>query len=58
MIRVGQMLFAQIIKEHREKENGQKIDNFDLLNLFNDFDKKSPLSIQNISKAAWLFYKI
>ena len=54
MVRVGQMLFAAIIKEHRSSNN----DNGEILKLFNDFDRKSPLSIQNISKLALIYYNL
>ena len=38
MVEVGQMIFAQIIKEHRGCTDKSEINKF--LTLFNDIDKK------------------
>jgi len=50
MIRVGQMAFAEMIKTHRKVTDPEEM--LEILNLFNDFDKTQPFSIQNISKIA------
>jgi hypothetical protein len=50
MIRVGQMAFAEIIKEHKRIRNQEEMT--ETIELFNDFDKSQPFSIQNISKIA------
>ena len=50
MVRVGQMLFAQIIKHHQGIDSKEGLLN--ILSLFNDVDKKEPFSIQNIARLA------
>jgi t-SNARE complex subunit (syntaxin) len=50
MIRVGQMAFAEIIKEHKEIKTLEEMS--EVIEMFNDFDIASPFSIQNISKIA------
>jgi len=50
MVRVGQMLFAQIIKHHQGVNSKEGLLN--ILSLFNDVDKKEPFSIQNIARLA------
>lgn len=52
------MLFAQILQEHRKNQLGILPEKQELLNMFNDVDKSSPFSIQNISKAARKIYNI
>ena len=54
MVRVGQMLFAQIIKHHQGVTEKNQIKN--ILSLFNDVDKRQPFSIQNISRLARIQY--
>ena len=54
MVRVRQMLFAQVIKHH-QKITGEK-EMIKILELFNDFDKRQPFSIQNIAKIARIEY--
>jgi cysteine protease ATG4 len=51
MVRVGQMLFAQIIKHHKGLKNKTDIIN-QIIPLFNDFDKNQPFSIHRISGLA------
>ena len=50
MVRVGQMLMAQILKKHL-KLNSQQ-DMLKILPYFNDYDSSEMFSIQNISKMA------
>lgn len=54
MVRVGQMLFAQIIKKHRKIEN--KSDILKIISLFNDYDKSKPFSIHKIARLARIEY--
>lgn len=50
MVRVGQMLFAEVIKKHRNLTN--KADILNILTLFSDFDKSQPFSIHKIARLA------
>lgn len=50
MVRVGQMLFAQVIKNH--KKITDKTDILNVLGLFSDFDKTQPFSIHKIARLA------
>lgn len=50
MIRVGQMAFAQILREHLQINTNEKMT--EVINFFNDCDSKQPFSIHNISKIA------
>lgn len=50
MVRVGQMLFAQVIKNH--KKISDKTDILNVLTLFSDFDKTQPFSIHKIARLA------
>ena len=54
MVRVGQMLFAQVIKHHKRINDKQEMAN--ILNLFSDFDKGQPFSIQKIACRARVEY--
>lgn len=54
MVRVGQMLFAQVIKHHQKIDTKEGI--VKVLDLFNDFDKTQPFSIQNIARKARIEY--
>ena len=54
MVRVGQMLFAQLIKHHQRITDKEEI--VKVLNLFSDFDKKEPFSIHNIARLARIEY--
>lgn len=56
MIRVGQMAFAEIIKTH--KMINTQTEMREVVELFNDFDREQPFSIQNISKLARKEYGI
>ena len=56
MIRVGQMAFAEIIKTHRMIKTQDEMR--EVVELFSDFDKGQPFSIQNISKLARKEYGI
>jgi hypothetical protein len=56
MIRVGQMAFAEMIKEHKQiKTQGEM---GEIIEMFNDFDNRKPFSIQNINKLARREYGI
>jgi cysteine protease ATG4 len=48
MVRVGQMLFAQIIRHHYQFK--EKKDVLSILEYFNDAEKYQPFSIQKIAK--------
>jgi len=50
MVRVGQMLFAQVIKNH--KKLSDKTDILNIISLFSDFDKSQPFSIHRIARLA------
>jgi cysteine protease ATG4 len=50
MVRVGQMLFAQVIKHHRNLTD--KTDILNVISLFSDFDKMQPFSIHKIARLA------
>ncbi len=50
MVRVGQMLFAQVIKHHRNLTD--KTDILNVISLFSDFDKIQPFSIHKIARLA------
>lgn len=50
MVRVGQMLFAQVIKNH--KKIIDKTDILNVISLFSDFDKSQPFSIHKIARLA------
>ena len=50
MVRVGQMLFAQVIKNHKELTN--KTDILKIISLFSDYDKLQPFSIHKIARLA------
>lgn len=50
MVRVGQMLFAQVIKTH--KKASDKSDILNIISLFSDFDKTQPFSIHKIARLA------
>ena len=52
MIRVGQMLYAQILKKHSRAEDKESIEK--IIEMFSDFDRNSLFSIQNIAKLARL----
>lgn len=54
MVRVGQMLFAQVIKHH--KKLTEKADILNVISLFNDFDKSQPFSIHKIARLARIEY--
>lgn len=50
------MAFAEIIKEHQQIKTQE--DMKDIIELFNDFDRTKPFSIQNINKLARKQYGI
>lgn len=50
MVRVGQMLFAQVIKNHKKLTD--KTDILNIISLFSDFDKSQPFSIHRIARLA------
>jgi hypothetical protein len=54
MIRVGQMLYAQILKNHSKAEGKAKIN--EIIEMFNDFDRSAIFSIQNVAKSARIEY--
>jgi cysteine protease ATG4 len=51
MVRVGQMLFAQVIKHHKGLKNKTEIID-EIVPLFSDLDKSQPFSIHKISRLA------
>ena len=50
MVRVGQMLFAQVLKHHTKIQDKEGV--LKILGLFSDFDQEQPFSIQNIARVA------
>jgi len=54
MVRVGQMLFAEVIKHHLKRTLKSEILN--ILTFFSDFDKTQPFSIHKIARIARIEY--
>ena len=54
MVRVGQMLFAEVLKRHKNVQEKEKLT--EILTNFSDFDEKAVFSIQNITRKARLEY--
>lgn len=54
MVRVGQMLFAQVIKTHLRLID--RADIIKILTMFSDFDKSQPFSIHKIARLARIEY--
>lgn len=54
MVRVGQMMFAQVIKHHRKVTS--RADILNILSLFSDFDRDQPFSIHRIARLARIEY--
>ena len=50
MIRVGQMAFAQLIRQHLNIKKFNEMG--EIVNYFSDFDKSQPFSIHNINRYA------
>jgi hypothetical protein len=54
MVRVGQMLFAQVIKQHKQLTTRTEV--LEMLELFSDCDQDQVFSIHNISRQARIEY--
>jgi len=50
MVRVGQMLFSQVLKKHRNLK--ERADILKIISLFSDYDKSQPFSIHKIARLA------
>jgi cysteine protease ATG4 len=50
MVRVGQMLFAEIFKYHKRMKTKEEI--LEMLTLFSDVDSTQPFSIHKIAELA------